>query len=169
MRRIVLLSLGLLLSGGLTAYALNRTSIPAAEPPETLPAAYGTLPDGVRMALLNDRWTQTTQVNRILGEINTAQMLGFMYGGWRRSFDALDLNPEADGYRFRMSHQQPGIVTWAEPTVPHYRSFVAAVAASGDRLREIRCLSLRDGHQPLPAPRLEDDQLHCPPGSQRLS
>jgi hypothetical protein len=170
MRRLALVSIvGLLLSGGLTAYALNRTPPGEGLTQEALPDTYGSLPDSVRLALLNDRRTQATQVNRILGEINTAQMLGFMYGGWRQDFDALDLNPQADGYRFRMTQQAPGVVTWAEPTVPHYRPFVAAVAADGDRLREVRCVSLGNGSGPLPAPRLLDGQLQCPPGSQRLS
>ncbi len=169
MRRIALLSLGLLLSGGLTAYALNRHGGTDTLPQEALPTVYGQLPESVRMALVNDRRIQASQVNRVLGEVNTAQMLGFMYGGWRKGFEDLDLSPEVDGYHFRMEQRAPGVVTWAEPTVLHYRSFVAAVAADGDRLREIRCQSERAELRPLAAPSLREGQLVCPPGSHRLS
>ncbi|WP_338442142.1 hypothetical protein VZG28_03620 [Synechococcus elongatus IITB4] len=167
--RKLLIALFVLVGAGLAAYFAvvtyrsqqsigTATSIP-------LPEFLERLPDSLRFRELDARLGKARDVSLALSEVNSAQMVNYIWGGFQPSFAALGVTPTVVGYSFELEVTPQQSITRALPTQDFSPSFIGAVVPEGDRVFELRCQSIEPRRIKLAPPVLEQNQLICGPGS----
>lgn len=158
-----------LLGAGLAAYfAVVTYRSQQAQGTDTgtpLPKFLAQLPDDLRFRELDARLGKTREVGLALAEVNSAQMVNYIWGGFQPSFEALGVTPRVVGYSFELKVTPEQSITRALPTQDFSPSFIGAVVPEGDRLFELRCQSVEPRRIRLAPPVLERNRLVCGPNS----
>lgn len=134
-------------------------------PSTPLPEFLDRLPDDLRFRELDARLGKARSVSLALAEVNSAQMVNYIWGGFQPSFADLGITPTVVGYRFELEVTPQQSITRALPTQDFSPSFIGAVVPEGDRVFELRCQSIEPRRIKLAPPVLESNQLVCGPDS----
>lgn len=164
---VVLFGAGLAAYWAVVNYRSQQVLGAAASTP--LPEFLDQLPDNLRFRELDSRIGKTRAVSLALAEVNSAQMVNYIWGGFQPSFAALGVTPTVIGYRFELEVTPQQSITRALPAQDFSPSFIGAVVPEGDRVFELRCQSVEPRRVSLAPPVLESNQLVCGPGSVPLA
>ncbi|AJD57681.1 hypothetical protein [Synechococcus elongatus] len=164
---VVLLGTGLAAYWAVVTYRSQQGLGTRAATP--LPEFLDQLPDNLRFRELDSRIGKTRSVSLALSEVNSAQMVNYIWGGFQPSFAALGVTPTVVGYKFELEVTPQQSITRALPTQDFSPSFIGAVVPDGDRVFELRCQSIEPRRVSLAPPVLESNQLVCGPDSVPLA